>query len=80
MPEGIDEPTLRKRLKAEYGVQLAGGQDELKGKIVRISHMGYVDTLDTIGAIAALEQVLKSMGHSIELGAAVTAAQHSLAG
>jgi len=79
VPDRIDEPTLRKRLKAEFGVQLAGGQGDLKGKIVRVSHMGYVDALDTIGAIAALEQVLTSMGHPIELGAAVTAAQHCLA-
>jgi len=79
VPEGVDEPTLRKRVKAEYGFQIAGGQAHLKGKIIRISHMGYVDAIDTIGAIAALEMVLKSMGHSVKLGAAVAAAQNELA-
>ena len=79
VPENIDEPTLLKRLRAEFGLHLAGGQDRLKGRIIRLSHMGYIDALDTIGAIAGLEQVLKSMGQPIELGAAVGVAQHSLA-
>ena len=80
VPDGIDEGTLRKRLRAEYGAHLAGGQAQLKGKIVRISHMGYVDAIDTVGVIAAMELILKDMGHPFDLGAGLTAAQKVLAG
>jgi aspartate aminotransferase-like enzyme len=75
IPDGLSEPDLRSKLRDEFGVHLAGGQEHLKGKIVRISHMGYVDVIDTLGAIAAIEQVLFRMGHSFELGAGLTAAQ-----
>ncbi len=75
VPEGIDEPTLRKTIRQDYGVHLAGGQGKLKGKVIRISHMGYVDALDTLGAIAALELVLTGMGYPVRLGVGLAAAQ-----
>ncbi len=75
VPESLGEGELRKRLRERYGIHLAGGQDSLKGKICRISHMGYVDVIDTIGVIAAMEHCLLSMGHSFPLGSGVTAAQ-----
>ncbi|MBN2446920.1 MAG: alanine--glyoxylate aminotransferase family protein [Phycisphaerae bacterium] len=74
-PEGIKVPDIRNGLQSRFGIQSAGGQDHLKGKIFRIGHMGYVDEMDTILAIAALEQVLYTLGHKFNLGAGVTAAQ-----
>jgi aspartate aminotransferase-like enzyme len=44
------------------GVTLAGGQDQWKGEIVRIAHLGYIDSFDIIIAISALEMALKKMG------------------
>jgi aspartate aminotransferase-like enzyme len=41
--------------------------------------MGYVDEMDTILAIGALEQVLYKAGHKFNLGAGLTAAQKILA-
>ncbi len=41
------------------GVTLAGGQDQWKGEIVRIAHLGYIDSFDIIIAISALEMALK---------------------
>jgi len=79
VPEGVDESALRKTLRNKYGVHLAGGQAQLKGKIVRISHMGYVDEYDTLGAIGALELTLKELGAAVEPGAGLTAAQRVLA-
>ena len=78
LPEGIDEPTFRKRLRAEYGIVAAGGQDQLKGRAIRLSHMGYVDEVDTLGTIAAIEMLLNRMGHRVPLGAGVTAAMNVL--
>jgi aspartate aminotransferase-like enzyme len=58
--------------------QLAGGQDQWKGKIVRIAHLGYIDSFDIIIAISALEMALKKMGHDVVLGRGVAAAQEIL--
>ncbi len=79
VPPGVDEGALRKKLKADYGFHVAAGQDHLKGKVIRVSHMGYVDVADTIGMIGALELVLAELGHRFSLGAGLTAAQTVLA-
>ena len=73
LPEGIDD-AIRKKLQGKYGCSVAGGQNELKGKLMRISHMGYVDPLDTIGLIAAIEYTLVELGAKIEPGKGVAAA------
>ncbi|MGC9022987.1 MAG: alanine--glyoxylate aminotransferase family protein, partial [Dissulfurimicrobium sp.] len=57
------------------GITIAGGQGQAKGRIVRISHMGHLSEWDMIIAIAAVERALKAMGHPIELGQGVAAAQ-----
>ena len=71
---------LRKVLRTKYGVTFAGGQKDLKGKIFRIGHMGYVDKLDIIGALGALEMALKEIGYPVELGTGVKKALEVLAG
>lgn len=78
-PAGVTVKDLRNELEKRYGIQSAGGQDQLKGKIFRLGHMGYVDEMDTVLAIASLEQCLYKMGHKFDLGAGVTAAQKTLA-
>ncbi|MFA5354506.1 MAG: alanine--glyoxylate aminotransferase family protein [Thermodesulfovibrionales bacterium] len=78
MPEGIDGQMVYKILREKYGITGAGGQDRAKGKIFRLAHLGYADTFDIITGIAALEMVLKSMGHSIQLGSGVAKAQELL--
>ena len=79
VPAGVDEAALRKTMKSKHGMQIAGGQGRLKGKIIRISHMGYCDQFDTLSVIAALEQTLHAMGYAVKLGAGLTAAQTVLA-
>jgi aspartate aminotransferase-like enzyme len=79
VPEGIDGSALVSRVEKHYGVKLAGGQDTLKGKIVRLGHMGYIDFFDVLAALSALELVLLEMGHSVEPGASVAAAQRVMA-
>ena len=53
-------------------------QDQWKGKIVRIAHLGYVDTFDVVIAISALEMALKKFGAKVEFGKGVAAAQEIL--
>lgn len=79
VPEGVDEGALRKTMRGKYGFQIAGGQGKLTGKIIRFSHMGYVDLFDTIGVLAALEMSLKAQGYAVTLGAGAGAAQRVLA-
>lgn len=79
MPANIDSTTLLGKLEKQYGMKLANGQDTLKGKIIRLAHMGYIDQFDVIAALAGVELVLKEMGHPIEPGKGVAAAQRVLA-
>ena len=62
-------------MRDTYGISIAGGQAELKGKIIRIAHMGCIDEYDTLTGISCLEKVLKELGYKFELGAGVSAAQ-----
>src|SRR5690242_20651036 len=77
-PEGIDGQAIYKNLRVQYGITAAGGQDHLKGKIFRLSHMGYMDCFDVNTALAAVEMVLKGLGHSVKLGSGVAKAQELL--
>ena len=78
VPEGVDGKKLHGYLRDKMGVAFAGGQDQLKGKILRLAHIGYMGAFDTINAIAALEMALRHFGHPVELGRGVGAAQQVL--
>jgi aspartate aminotransferase-like enzyme len=79
VPEGVDGQALLGKLEKQYGLRLAGGQDVLKGKIIRLGHMGYIDQFDVLAALSGLELVLLEMGYALEPGAGVTAFQQALA-
>ncbi|MDD3580825.1 MAG: alanine--glyoxylate aminotransferase family protein [Desulfobacca sp.] len=79
-PAGIDGQQVVKLLREKYGITIAGGQAQAKGKIFRIAHMGYIDSFDVIMAIAALEVVLNELGYKVELGTGVRAAEQILFG
>lgn len=78
VPDGVDGGKLVAYLRDRMGVTFAGGQDELKGKIVRIAHLGYAGTFDIVVAIAALEMALAHFGHALQFGRGVGAAQDVL--
>ena len=61
LPEGMDGQDLVGRVRANFGVVLGGGQQELTGKIFRVGHMGWVDPADIDEAFDAVEETLKSM-------------------
>ena len=78
--DGVSSDDIVKRFRDQFGAVVANGQAEMKGKIFRIAHLGYYDYMDTIGAIAALEQVIAELrpGH-VEFGSALRAAQEVFA-
>jgi len=77
-PKGIDAQMIVKKLREEYGITIAGGQSQLKGRIFRISHMGYVDEHEMVMTIAALERVLIELGYELIPGTGVKAMQQIL--
>ncbi len=79
MPAGIDSSALLSKLEKQFGLKLANGQDELKGKVIRLAHMGYIDQFDILAGIAGVELVLMEMGHPVEPGKGLAAAQRVFA-
>ena len=75
VPEGIDGKAVVKTMKERYGVTIAGGQDHLVGKILRIGHLGYFGEFDIITTLAALEMTLAGLGYEFERGAGISAAE-----
>jgi len=78
-PAGIGGGAIVRGFRCR-GLTIAGGQGSMKGKIFRISHMGYVDGFDILAALATLEAVLTELGHPVEAGTALRAAQGILEG
>ena len=60
-PIEVDEKVWRNLLKNKYNQILAGGMGELKGKIVRVAHMGYVTKSDLDQVIIAFQKSLKKV-------------------
>ncbi len=79
LPDGIDWKSFNRILDERYGVVAAGGQGSWKGKIFRISHLGYYDELDMVTVAAALERTLIDCGAGVAPGAGIAAVQRSLA-
>jgi aspartate aminotransferase-like enzyme len=78
-PEGLDGGKLVKYMRDDLGVTIQGGQDQMKGKLARFGHMGYLSPFDMIVAITAFELALKRGGYSVKLGAGVTAVEERIA-
>ena len=79
LPEGVDAPSVARRMRDEHGITIAGGQAQLKPFLVRIGHMGRVFPQDLIGGLSAFEQVLRDEGVDVEPGSGVAAAQRVFA-
>jgi aspartate aminotransferase-like enzyme len=79
VPNGIDGSAVVRQMRVRYGITIAGGQDHLKGKIVRIAHIGYFSEFDIITAISGLEMTLSDLGYRIKPGSGVAAAQATFA-
>lgn len=75
MPTGVDAEAIRSTMKKRYDIALAGGQDDLKGKIFRIGHLGFICERDVLTVMAALEGTLQSLGYDgVNPGAGVATA------
>ena len=79
VPDAIGADAVRNDLFRDFGIKLAGGQDHLKGKIVRIGHLGAFDNGDIVLFLGAFETVLRQRGLTVAPGAALAAAAPILA-
>lgn len=78
LPDGMDGDKLLDYLRDRMGITFAEGQDQLRGKIIRIAHVGYVGAFDVLVAVCALEMALKKFAFPVKLGQGVAAAQEIL--
>lgn len=78
VPEEVKWSEFEKILSEKYNVLVAGGQDELKGKIFRVGTIGYLGDLDILSGIAAIEMALYEAGYKFEVGKGVSTAQKIL--
>lgn len=59
VPEGLDGQKIRLHLEEKYNITVMGGQDQAKGKIIRIGHMGYIQDTEMI-------QLMKCLGLTLQ--------------
>ena len=74
VPESVDAKALTKALREDEGVVIAGGQEHLEGKIIRIGHLGYFTEADLTACMDALERRLTALGYRAPTRAAQTGA------
>jgi aspartate aminotransferase-like enzyme len=78
LPAHVDGSRLLTYMRDRMGVDIAGGQDHLKGKVARVSHIGYAGPFDVITAVSTLEMALSRYGCALQLGSGVRAAEEIL--
>lgn len=66
LPESVNGVQLREHLEKTYAVTVMGGQDQAKGKIIRIGHMGYIQDDDLIQTMYRLAKALKDLNCRID--------------
>ena len=73
-----DAEAIRSTMRQKYDIAIAGGQDHLKGKIIRIGHLGFISDRDVMMTISCLEATLTELGHDFEPKSGVKAAAAAL--
>src|SRR5688572_4453636 len=76
LPEGVDWSALNKEMRAR-GLVVAGGQDWLAGKILRIGHLGDVDVDAVVAAIAVIGEASNAIGFAADGAQATEAAREA---
>jgi aspartate aminotransferase-like enzyme len=79
LPDSVDGSKLIKYARDVLGVHLQGGQDRMKGRLVRFGHMGWLSPFDMLTAVSAFELALAECGHRFDQGAGVAAVHRRIA-
>ena len=75
LPDGFSAPELVRIMGERYQATIAGGQDDLKPRVIRIGHIGFFERSDILTALSILELALADLGMEVESGVALRAAQ-----
>ena len=78
MPEGFDSDAFVAHAHKRLNFSLGIGLGKVKGKIFRIGHLGSLNEIELLGALAGVEMTLKSFGVEIPVGAGLAAAENYL--
>jgi aspartate aminotransferase-like enzyme len=73
IPDGIEWAALNKAMRSR-GLVLAGGQDRLAGKILRIGHLGNVSVADVVSAVETIGAAVAELGIAVDPARAAAAA------
>lgn len=79
MPDSIDSDAVIRHARERFGLSLGVGLGRIKGRVLRIGHLGALNELEVIGTLGGLELALQECGVPLELGAGVAAAQRAFA-
>jgi len=77
-PSGIDVEALRRAMKEQYGVLVAGGIGRTKGLVLRIGCMGAISAREVLLTLSALGASLSRLGYRVEVGEGLEAARREL--
>lgn len=78
VPEGAETGKIVKTMRDSFGMTITGGQDQLKGKIIRIAALGFVEEFEVLALIGGLEMALSRQSYPLKIGAGVAAAVENL--
>lgn len=75
MPASVDSDAVIRRARERFGLSLGGGLGQLKGRVLRIGHLGALNELEVLATLGGAELALVESGAALTLGSGVTAAQ-----
>ena len=75
VPEGFDSAEVAKTAYYKYNMSLGAGLNKVAGKVFRIGHLGDLNEIMVLQALAGSEMAMRDCGINIELGSGVAAAQ-----
>lgn len=78
VPAHIDSSQIVRQAWKKYNLSLGLGLNKVAGKVFRIGHLGHLNELQLLGALAGVEMVLRDVGYPVELGSGVAAASSYL--
>jgi alanine-glyoxylate transaminase / serine-glyoxylate transaminase / serine-pyruvate transaminase len=79
VPHGFNGADVIDRAYRRYNLALGAGLSQVAGKLFRIGHLGDLNELMLLGAIAGAEMAMRDVGIEVELGSGVAAAQATFA-
>ncbi|HEY8017583.1 MAG TPA: serine--glyoxylate aminotransferase, partial [Dongiaceae bacterium] len=75
LPAGFDSNDVVRHAYERYNLSLGIGLAKVAGRVFRIGHLGSLNEIMLLGALAGTEMALADQGIPIELGSGVAAAQ-----